>query len=122
MTQKKIINMQRIRRTHRVRKRVRGSASRPRLTVFRSSRHIYCQIVDDSCGKTLASASTRDATLRDQLKFGGNKSAAEVIGAAIAERAKAANIELVCFDRGPYKYHGRVAALADAARKGGLQF
>jgi large subunit ribosomal protein L18 len=112
----------RSRRAFRVRKRIRGNADRPRLTVFRSHQHIYVQVIDDTCGRTLAAASTVDKDLRHGLKFGGNKSAAQVIGKAIAERAKAAGITEVCFDRGACKYHGRVAALANAAREGGLTF
>ena len=80
------------------------------------------QLIDDAAGKTLASASTMDKGLSGELKYGGNKDAAAAVGKAIAERAKSAGIETVCFDRGAYKYHGRVAALADAAREGGLQF
>ena len=118
---KQIAN-QRRRRRFRVRRRTRGTAERPRLTVFRSNKHVYCQIVDDEAGKTLAFASTRDRNLRDQVSYGGNKDAAAIVGKAIAERAKAAGITAVCFDRGVYKYHGRLAALADAAREGGLQF
>lgn len=113
---------QRRRRRFRVRGRIRGTAERPRLTVFRSNKHVYCQIIDDEAGKTLAFASTRDRNLRDQVSYGGNKDAAAIVGKAIAERAKEAGISAVCFDRGVYKYHGRLAALADAAREGGLQF
>lgn len=109
-------------RTWRVRKRVRGTGERPRLSVFRSNKHIYAQIIDDASGKTLASASSVDRQLRDAVGFGGNKQAAEVIGKAVAERAKAAGVTKVCFDRGSFKYHGRVAALADAARAAGLEF
>jgi large subunit ribosomal protein L18 len=101
---------------------VRGTTERPRLTVFRSLQHIYCQVVDDTTGKTLASASTKDKDLRGGIKYGGNVVAAKEIGKAIAERAKAAGVSKVCFDRGHVKYHGRVAALADAAREGGLEF
>jgi large subunit ribosomal protein L18 len=90
--------------------------------VFRTHKHIYAQVVDDSTGRTLASASSMDKVLRDGLGFGGNKQAAEVIGKAVAERAKAAGVSQVCFDRGSFRYHGRVAALADAARAAGLQF
>lgn len=92
------------------------------MTVFRSHKHIYAQVVDDVSGRTLASASTADKTLREQVPFGGNRTAAEAIGKAVAERAQAAGIKKVCFDRGSFQYHGRVAALADAARAAGLEF
>ena len=90
--------------------------------MFRTHKHIYAQVVDDSTGRTLASASSMDKAIRDGLGFGGNKQAAEAIGKAVAERAKAAGVSQVCFDRGSFRYHGRVAALADAARAAGLQF
>jgi large subunit ribosomal protein L18 len=122
MNNDKATRLQRIRRRQRVRKPLRGTAERPRLSVFRSHKHVGCQVIDDAHGKTLASASTRDKELRGQVKYGGNKTAAEAVGKAIAERAKAAGVEKVVFDRGSYKYHGRVAALADAARKAGLSF
>ena len=108
------------RRHFRVRKRVTGVAERPRLVVTRSSRHIYAQIVDDTLGHTLVSASTLDASLRGG--DGEKSSAAAKVGSLIAERAKAAGIETVVFDRGGRKYHGRVAALADGAREAGLRF
>ena len=108
------------RRHFRVRKKVVGSASRPRLVVSRSSRHLVAQIVDDSIGQTLVSASTLEADLR---KATGDKSAkARTVGALVAERAKAKGISTVVFDRGGSKYHGRIAALADAARENGLDF
>ena len=113
---------QRTRRRFRVRKRLSGTADRPRLTVFRSHKHIYAQVVDDVTGRTLASASTADKTLREQVGFGGNSTAAEAIGKAVAERAQAAGVKQVCFDRGSFRYHGRVAALAEAARSAGLEF
>jgi large subunit ribosomal protein L18 len=116
------IASQRQRRAFRVRKRTRGTHDRPRLCVSRSHKHISAQIIDDLDGKTLASASTRDKQLATKLKYGGNQSAAQIVGKALAERATKAGITAVCFDRGPYKYHGRVAALANAAREGGLQF
>jgi large subunit ribosomal protein L18 len=118
----KYLGGQRQRRKFRVRKRTRGTADRPRLTVSRSHRNVACQIVDDVTGKTLASAGTQEESLRGGLKYGGNKAAAEAVGKAIAERALAAGIKQVCFDRGHFLYHGRVAALADAARKAGLSF
>jgi large subunit ribosomal protein L18 len=110
----------RLRRHRRVRKRVVGVASQPRLAVFRSARHIYAQVVDDTSGRTLAAASTLDGSLR-----GGNgpkREQAKRVGALLAERAKAAGVARVTFDRGGYAYHGRVASLADGAREGGLEF
>jgi large subunit ribosomal protein L18 len=110
------------RRAFRVRKHVRGTTDRPRLSVIRSHKHISVQVIDDLSGKTLAAASSLDKQLTGKLKSGGNSDAAQAVGKAIAERAIAAGIKAVCFDRGPYRYHGRVAALADAAREGGLSF
>src|SRR5438445_10771007 len=95
---------------------------RPRLSVFRSSRHIYAQIIDDNAGRTLTAASTLEAGLKPNLKTGADSAAATAVGKLLAERAKAAGIERVVFDRGAYLYHGRIKALADAAREGGLQF
>ncbi len=113
----------RTRRKYRVRNKVRRSANgRPRLSVFRSNKHMYAQIIDDTTGRTLASASTVEADLGGAGKYAGNKDAAAKVGQVIAERAKAAGVETVAFDRGIYQYHGRVAALAEAARAGGLQF
>ena len=108
----------RVRRHLRVRKKVTGSSTRPRLVVNRSARHMFAQIVDDSVGRTLASASTMDATIRSAE--GDKKAKARLVGALIAERAKSAGITAVVFDRGGYQYHGRVAALADSAREAGL--
>jgi large subunit ribosomal protein L18 len=122
MQHSKAVNRQRTRRKFRVRKRLHGTADRPRLCVTRTLKNISVQVINDEAGTTLASASTRDKELAKSIKYGGNKTAAEVIGKAIAERASAAGIKAVCFDRGAYKYHGRVAALADAARAGGLEF
>ncbi len=113
---------QRQRRAYRVRKRVRGTVERPRLSVFRSHKHVYAQVIDDASGRTLASASTVDKDLRGDLKYGGNVAAATAIGKAIAQRAKAAGVTKVAFDRGSAQYHGRVAALANAAREAGLEF
>ena len=111
------------RRRQRVRYKLRLAANgRPRLSVFRSSRHIYAQIIDDTVGRTLAAASSLDAGVKSSLKSGADREAASAVGKLIAERAKAAGIEQVVFDRGAYLYHGRVKALADAAREGGLQF
>jgi large subunit ribosomal protein L18 len=120
MNHEKFISRQRTRRRHRVRKRVRGTQDRPRLSVSRSHQHLSCQIIDDASGRTLVSASTRDKGLREEIKSGGNKDAAAAIGAVIARRASEAGIKNVCFDRGAYKYHGRGAALADAVRAGGI--
>lgn len=122
MDRNKFIGKQRLRRKRHVRNKQRASLDRPRMSVFRSHKHIYCQVIDDQDGKTIAAASTRDAELRGQVKYGGNKDAAEAIGKAVAEKVLAAGVKAVRFDRGSYKYHGRVAALADAARKAGLQF
>ena len=106
----------------RVRNRVEGTPERPRLAVYRSLGHIYAQVIDDRSGKTLVSASSIDGQTKKNLKGGGNIAAAKVIGKTVAERAKAAGVNKVVFDRGGYKYHGRVKALADAAREAGLQF
>ena len=104
------------------RARLRGGAKAPRLNVFRSLKHIYAQIVDDAEGRTLVAASTADAEVRKTLKSGGNIAGAKVVGKILAERAVQAGITRVVFDRGGYGYHGRVKALADAAREGGLKF
>ena len=106
----------------RVRQKVSGTPGRPRLAVYRSLNHIYAQVIDDGTGKTLVSASSIDKETRKQTKGGGNVATAKVIGKVIAERAKAAGISQVVFDRGGYKYHGRVEALAQAAREAGLKF
>jgi large subunit ribosomal protein L18 len=106
----------------RVRTKVSGTPERPRLCVYRSLAHIYAQVIDDGSGKTLASASSVDSETKKNLKGGGNIASAKVIGKIIADRAKSAGISKVVFDRGGYKYHGRVKALADAAREAGLQF
>ncbi|HTT78553.1 MAG TPA: 50S ribosomal protein L18 [Stellaceae bacterium] len=111
------------RRRARTRFKLRQAAKgRARLSVFRSSRHIYAQIIDDAQGHTLAAASTLDVGLRESLKTGADKAAASAVGKLLAERAKAAGVERVIFDRGAYLYHGRVKALADAAREAGLDF
>jgi large subunit ribosomal protein L18 len=111
------------RRVHlRIRTRVRGLAQAPRLNIFRSLRHIYAQIVDDARGQTLVAASSLDNEIRQTLKSGGNVDAAKVVGKTLAGRAVAAGIMRVVFDRGGYAYHGRVRALADAARAAGLKF
>ncbi len=111
-----------LRRRQHVRKKVVGTPERPRLSIFRSNRHIYVQIVDDTAGATLVSAGTKAKGLRDQLPRGSNRRAAEAVGEAIAKRALGVGIKCVCFDRNRYRFHGRVKALADAARKAGLAF
>jgi large subunit ribosomal protein L18 len=110
------------RRHRRVRKHVSGTASRPRLAVFRSLRHIQVQLVDDSAGRTIAAASTIEPDLRKSIGGGLTVAAASAVGKTIAERARALGIEEVVFDRGGYLYHGRVRALAEAARESGLRF
>jgi large subunit ribosomal protein L18 len=110
------------RRRQHVRKSIFGSVERPRLSVFRSDKHIYAQVIDDFGGRTLAAASSLAADVRGDLRNGGNVEAAKRVGKAIAERAKAAGISLVAFDRGGRQFHGRVKALAEAAREGGLKF
>lgn len=122
MNHEKSVLRQRLRRRYRVGKRLKGSAERPRLAVYRTHKHMYAQIIDDAVGRTLASASTNDKELRGQLANGGNKTAAQAVGKAVAERALAAGVKQVCFDRREFQYHGRVAALADAAREAGLSF
>ncbi|HEX4979683.1 MAG TPA: 50S ribosomal protein L18 [Acidimicrobiales bacterium] len=110
----------RARRHHRVRKKVAGSSERPRLAVFRSNKHIVAQVIDDRAGRTLAAASTLEKDLRAGAT--ANRAAAEAVGRLVAERAKAAGVTKVVFDRGGNIYHGRIAALADAARDAGLEF
>ncbi len=106
----------------RVRRRIHGTPERPRLAIFRSLRQIYAQVIDDQAGSTLVSASSIDPEFQKQLKTGGNIAAAKLVGKLIGERARAAGHTQVVFDRGGYKYHGRVKALADAAREAGLEF
>ncbi len=115
-------NKLRVRRHARVRKRIAGEAARPRLSVFRSLHHIYVQLIDDATGNTLAAASTREKEIGHDLASRKSVGAAEKVGAAIAQRAKEKGITAVVFDRGGYKYHGRIKALADAARGAGLEF
>ncbi|QOV88217.1 50S ribosomal protein L18 [Humisphaera borealis] len=110
------------RRKYSIRKTLSGDAARPRLAVFRSDKHIYAQIIDDIAGKTLVSAATTEKDVRGELPNGGNIKGAVLVGKAIAERAKAAGVTKIAFDRGGQRYHGRIKALADAAREGGLQF
>ena len=116
----KIIGKQRKRRGFRVRNRIKRDSTRPRLSVFRSHKNVYAQLVDDESGRTLASAGTTEPALREKFSYGGNIAAAQVVGEAIAQRAIAAGISKAAFDRREYKYHGRIAALADAARDAGL--
>ncbi len=122
MLQKQGKNIARKKRHMRVRKNLSGTQARPRLNVFRSLNHIYAQIINDETGITLVSASTMDKEIGATVSFGGNVEAAKVVGKAIAERAVAKGINKVVFDRGGYLYHGRVAALAAAAREAGLEF
>jgi large subunit ribosomal protein L18 len=124
MADKNKLKAQRLeRRQFRTRKNIFGTPERPRLSVFRSDKHIYAQLVDDYAGKTLASVASTDGEVRGaELKNGGNVAAAKRVGAAIAAKAKAAGITKVAFDRGGRMYHGRIKALADAAREGGLKF
>lgn len=111
-----------LRRKWVVRKRVSGTRERPRLSVFRSNRHIYAQIVDDTAGVTLVSCGTRSSGVRDQVAKAGKKEAAKLVGEALAKQALGVGIRRVCFDRNRYKYHGRIRSLAEGARQGGLIF
>ena len=113
---------QRQRRKRHVRKKVIGSPERPRLTVFRSHKNIYAQIIDDTVGRTLVAASSRESELNQQLSNGSNRTAAKVVGTALAEKAVKAGIKKVVFDRNGYAYHGRISELAQAARDSGLEF
>lgn len=122
MNHERAVLHQRQRRRFRVRKRLRGTSERPRLSIFRSHRHIFVQLIDDATGKTVASAGSMDKELVKGISYGGNKDAATAVGKAIAERAKKAGVEACALDRGHCKFHGRVAALAEAAREAGLQF
>lgn len=115
-------NSTRLKRHLRMRKKVVGTSERPRLNVFRSLNNIYAQLIDDTKGVTLVSASTLDKELKDNESHGGNKESAKLVGKLIAEKAVAAGIKQVVFDRGGYIYHGRVKELADAAREAGLEF
>jgi large subunit ribosomal protein L18 len=120
----KMIDRDAIRRRirYRIRKKVTGTAATPRLAVFRSDKHIYAQVIDDGTGRTVAHASTLDADVKGSLKRGGNVDAAKAVGGVIAAKLKDKGIENVVFDRGGYLYHGRIKALADAAREAGLKF
>ncbi|MGV3485821.1 MAG: 50S ribosomal protein L18 [Planctomycetaceae bacterium] len=121
MDKNKRVARRRLRRSQHVRNKVRGDADRPRLSINRSLKHFSCQLIDDLSGKTLASASTRDKSVRDNLSAAGNCDAAAKIGKLIAEKAAQAGVTMVRLDRGHTKYHGRVKAFAEAAREGGLQ-
>ncbi len=120
MAKSNALSDRRSRRTRATLRKVSGE--RPRLSVHRTNKQIYVQVIDDTAGVTLAAASTLDKDLRETLKNGGNKDAATAVGKLIAERAKKAGVTTVAFDRGAFKYHGRVKALAEAAREGGLSF
>lgn len=120
MKHQKTVGKQRKRRGFSVRNRIKRDSTRPRLSVFRSHKHVYVQIIDDEAGRTLASASSTEPALREKISYGGNIAAAQAIGEAIAKRALEAGVKQAAFDRREYKYHGRVAALADAARDAGL--
>lgn len=123
MADKNVLKQKQLeRRKFNIRKTLAGTAERPRLAVFRSDKHIYAQIIDDMSGKTLVSASSVQTDVRGELKNGGNIEAAKRVGKAIADKAVAAGLKAVAFDRGGRRYHGRIKALADAARKGGLSF
>ena len=122
MDQQKTKRHQQLRRRRHVRRNITGTPERPRLTVFRSNKHIYAQIIDDSKGTTLTAASSLDTDAKKDVKHGGNVAAAKAVGKLVAERAKAKGIDAVLFDRGGYLYHGRVKALAEAAREAGLKF
>jgi large subunit ribosomal protein L18 len=118
MDRQKRLNVQRTRRTRRVRKALRGTAERPRLSVARSHKHIYVQVIDDETGRTICASSSRTVC----GAYGGTVAHAKQVGVDIAEKALARNVKRVAFDRGPYRYHGRLRALADAAREKGLEF
>ena len=122
MNHEKLMGKQRRRRRNRVRNRVRRDASRPRLSIFRSHKHIYAQVIDDEAGRTLVAVGTAEKEIGAAVHYGGNKAAATAAGKALAERALSAGIKEVAFDRREYRYHGRVAAFADGARQGGLVF
>ncbi len=111
-----------LRRKRRVRKKILGTPQKPRLSVFRTNKHMYAQVIDDTMGRTLLSASTLSPELRGALRSTGSVEAASKVGELLARKAMEAKVERVVFDRNRYKYHGRVKALADAARQGGLQF
>ena len=118
----RLVQTRRLRRQRHVRNRLAGTPERPRLAVFRSSKHIYAQMVNDRPGRPWSRPARWSPEVKAQAKYGGNKAAAALVGRVVAERAKKAGIDKICFDRRSYKYHGRVAALAEAAREAGLKF
>jgi len=122
MKAQKLKMVRHLRRRIRVRRKVMGTPERPRLTVYRSLRNISAQLIDDTVGRTLCAASSLDKSLADQIRYGGNCKAAELVGTVLAERARMHGIKKVAFDRNGRKYHGRIRALAEAARKTGLEF
>ncbi len=122
MNKNKFLNKHRKRRVNHTRNRLRSDSDAPRMCVTRSHKNIFCQIIDDEAGKTLVSVGSQSKEIRESIGYGGNTEAASKIGAAVAEKALAAGIKKVKFDRGANKYHGRLAALADAAREAGLEF
>jgi large subunit ribosomal protein L18 len=122
MDQQKVKKVRQLRRRRHVRSKITGTPQRPRLSVFRSSKHIYAQLIDDLAGVTLAAASTAGKAGKAEMPYGGNVKAAQIVGKKIAEAAQAKGITQVAFDRGHYRYHGRVKAVAEAAREGGLSF
>jgi large subunit ribosomal protein L18 len=122
MNPQKAKEVRRLRRRRHVRRKITGTPERPRLTVFRSSKHIYAQLIDDLSGRTLAAASSLAPDIHASTPYGGNVKAAQIVGKRLAEIARERGIQKAAFDRGHYRYHGRVKALADAAREGGLQF
>jgi len=122
MDHQKAKQVRQLRRRRHVRRKIVGTPERPRLTVFRSSKHIYAQLIDDLTGTTLGAASSNHPEVRGDLAYGGNVKAASFVGKKLAEIAKGKGITKAAFDRGHYRYHGRVKALADGAREGGLQF
>ncbi len=119
---RKVINKQKASRRFRVRRRIRGTAERPRLSVHRTLTSFSCQLIDDMAGKTLAAASTQEKSFKSKVKYGGNCEAAKELGTILAHRASQIGIKAVAFDRGDKRYHGRVAAFAQAAREAGLDF
>jgi large subunit ribosomal protein L18 len=122
MDQQKAKHRRQLRRRQHVRRNITGTAERPRLTVFRSSKHIYAQLIDDLAGVTLAAASSQSKGVKQSVTYGGNAKAAKEVGKHLADVAKGKGIAKAAFDRGHYRFHGRVKALAEGAREGGLQF
>ena len=122
MNEQKLKSRKRKRRSLHIRRRILGTRERPRLTVFRSLRHMYAQLIDDMAGETLACASTLSGEVKGAVKSGGNKEAARLVGKLLAKKALGAGITKVAFDRGPYRYHGRTKEVAEGAREAGLEF